>query len=84
MKTIKEKNVSPLDWPKEETTTFTAISHKPWETCYVVIANAHGCYPEMCGGMYDTLEEAENSLAYEPYGGRIVETTWGKLTETKF
>lgn len=84
MKTIKEKNVSPLDWPKEETTAFTAISHKPWEPCYVVIANAHGCYPEMCGGMYDTLEEAERSLAFEPYGGRIEVTTWGEMTEAKF
>ena len=83
-KVVKEKYVSPLDWPKEECTSYVAKAHKPWETCYVVIAHAHGDYPEMCGGMYETLEEAERSLAYEPYGGRIEITTWGQMTETRF
>lgn len=81
-KVVKEVPGNPF-YQEEESKNYVAKAHKPWETCYVVIANAHGCYPEMCGGMYDTLEEAERSLAFEPYGGRIEVTTWGEMTESR-
>lgn len=59
-----------------------AKHHDPWKPCYIVIENAHGCYPEMGHGTYDSFEEAEKALDLmcKKYGGRIESTTWGEIT----
>lgn len=61
-------------------------SHRqPWETVYIIIENAHGCYPETHHGYYKSLEEAEKWLEIfcKTYGGRIEQTTWGEINNIR-
>lgn len=79
-KIVKEIPAKPFwEWTEENNANYS-VYHDPLETVYVVKINAHGFYPtETCGGYYPTLEEAEKSLENNPYGGKIIQTTYGQL-----
>lgn len=82
------KEIVPDPWYNEEnleSTNYSTEGHKPYDIVYVVKINPHPNYPtETCGGIYDTLEDAENSLKKNPYGGKIIQTLYGELFTTYF
>lgn len=78
---VKEILPKPFwEWPKEDNAnSYSMPNHNLYDIVYITKINAHGSYPEMQGGLYDTLEEAEKSLENNPYGGKIIKTTYGEL-----
>ena len=84
-KVIKEILAKPFwEWPKENNINY-CIQHDPLEVVYIVMINPHDCYPtETCGGHFKTLEDAEKSLENNPYGGKIIQTTYGELNRICF
>ena len=72
------------EWPKEDNSNcFVAEHHDPWETLYVVIINEHGFEPET-QIIFHNFEDAERYLQNNPYGGKIIETTYGEMYNVRF